>query len=869
MPASSSDSATCSFELWWPLEVVPLQVEVVEPRRLTALEWALLRIMDEFRDGPPPLSEVAEELGLDDPGFLRDTLREVVRLRALAPREGGTTDFSDLAFTELGERLYRRGQIEAEPSTHGVTFYVDALTNEDLPEPAGHQRWVEARFLEGEVGEPRDTLGLERVRSVMRRFHPDILKGDAEVRAIHTSSESVWVGAPAVHWRPVPVHLHLSADGDLSAEPEGITKKAREFLASRDLEQDGVLPVHPVTGEWGETTPPRCSKESAFSTWRRSVGELVPAADVEARARRMLGEAMTEIVLHACWGGAAGLEEDLRAAAQRGVRVLVVGAQDTSIFAWEGRTGIGLQVEIDGAVSGALVVDGTRGLLIDDVKLRCGGRPFVMELAGTLRDAPAATCREELVHAALASLPGLVAVIPTEPSIDRSPLDGVDAKVNGLLADDRVRVALARLAFAPVGTEAASIVRLAASLAPGIERVPLMRSLGAAARAHAPALSTATFEQAGVAAWDGVVAACRRSPAFPDGLIERLATWAPASVTADAYVDFAVAAWAKRTQGIEEGVNRLVAIAAAADSRWRTGVARSCRSWREARDEVLVPEEWSEEKIKRRAALVTRLMSQSDAREWADACLTKIPRPNSLAGMQMWGGRAEGLRELAGPRFEDRAAEVVSALLDGRANDAGTTLRFVGSLLPAMRLATILLGETPTTQSIARVRAAFAQGGAKGITDEDWTPFVDRSLPDWLGMFNAPEHGDEVARFASDLAFPAGRKALTKWARRLTSEIQRPARIEGVVWWLGEIAALAPALGEEVVPVALAVVREHAAALRDARKRGSSVWRETRDAWLGLGYGEGALNDVASDPTAAVTPEPSSKNLKKKDKKRR
>lgn len=869
MPASSSDRATCSFELWWPIEVVPLQVEVVEPRRLTALEWALLRVMDEFRDGPPPLSEVAEELGLDDPGFLRDTLRDVVRLRALTPREGGTTDFSDLTFTELGERLYRRGQIEAEPSTHGVTFYVDALTDEDLPEPTGRRPWVQEGFLEGEVGEPRDTLGLERVRSGMRRFRPDILKGDAEVRAIHTSGESPLVGAPAVEWRPVTIHLHLSAEGALSASPEGLTKKAREFLANRDLEEDGVLPLHPVTREWGETTPPRCSSESAFSPWRRGVGELVPAAEVEAQARMMLGEAKTEIVLHACWGGAAGLEEDLRAAAQRGVRVLVVGAQDTGIFAWEGRTGIAVQVEVDDPVSGALVVDGTRGLLIDDVQLTCGGRAFVMELAGTLRDAPAAARREELVNASLASLPGLVAVIAAEPSIDRTPLDGVDAKVNGLLADDRVRVALARLAFAPVGTEAAVIVRLAASLAPGIERVPLMRSLRAAARAHAPALSPTVFEQACVTAWEGVVAACRRSPAFPDGLVERLATWAPESITGEAYVDFAVAAWAKRAQSIEEGVARLVAIGAAADSRWRTGVARSCRSWCEARDEVLAPEEWSEEKIKRRAVLVSRLMSPSDAREWADACLTKLPRPASLAGMQMWGGRAEGLRELAGSRVEERAADIVSALLDGRENDAGTTLRFVGSLLPAKRLATILLGETPTTQSIARVRAAFINGGAKGITDEDWTPLVERSLPDWLGTFNAPEHGDDVARFAADLAFPAGKKALAKWARRLTSEIQRPARIEGVVWWLGEVAALAPALGEEVVSVGMAMLRDHLGSLRDARKRGAPAWREIRDAWLGLGYGEGALNDVASDPTPGVTAGTSSKNPNKKDKKRR
>lgn len=868
MSDSSSISATCTWNLWWPVEVVPLQVEVVEPRKLTALEWALLRVMDEFRDDPPPLAEVAEELGLDDPGFLRDTLRTVVRLRALAPREDRSAELSDLTFTELGEQLYKRGQIEAEPSTHGVTFYVDALTDEDLPEPPGHQQWAPTRFLEDQLDTVRETLGLDRVRSAMRRLHADVLKGDAEVRATRSFVEAPAIGYPSMRWRPVQVRLHVSPDGDLSVEPEGLTKKAREFLASRDLDEDGVLPSHPVSDEWGETNPPRCSTGVAFSTWRRRVGELIPSATVEARARKLLTEAKTEIVVHACWGGVTGLEEDLRAATGRGVRVLVVGAQYTSIFAWEGRTGIGLQVEVEQPVTGALVVDGTRGVLIDDVKVKLAGRTVVMELAGALRDNAAAACRAELVAGALDALPGSPAVVVPEPSLDRVAIDAVDAKVNALLVDDRVRIALSRVAFAPEEAQGTALVRLAASLAPGVERVPLMRSLGGAVRALAPSLSASVVEQAWVAAWNGVVAACLRVPSPPAGLVERLATWAPPSVEAETYVEFAVTAWAKRTEGVEERVNRLVAIASASDARWRVGVARGCRTWREARDEILAPEEWSEQAIKRRAVLVTRLMNQGDAREWADACLAKIPRPNSLAGVRLWADRAEPLRDLAGPRFEDRAAEVLGGLLDGRAGDPGAVLRSVGALLPAMRLATLILGAAPSTDAIVRTRQAFLQGGVKGVTDDDWIPHIERALPDWSGTFNAPEHGDDVGRFAAELAFPAAKKALAKWARQVATEIQRPARIEGVVWWLGEVAALAPALGEAVVPLAISVVREHCAALRDARKRGSPVWRDMRDAWLALGYGEAALNEVATEPGAPVN-EASSKQQKKKEKKRR
>lgn len=869
LPANSSDSAVVgTLTLWWPIEVVHLQVEVVEPRKLTALEWALLRVMDEFRDDPPPLSEIVEELGLDDPEFLRDTLRDIVRLRALKPRDGVSAEFSGLVFTELGERLYRKGQIEAEPSTHGVKFFIDALTDEDLPEPVGHQQWAQERFLEDMVGDPRDSLGLERLRSGMRRFYPDILKGDAEVRAVRTCNESVFVDAPAVHWRPVKVHLNLSVTGELSVEPQGLTKKARDFLLSRDLEEDGVLPTHPVTENWGETTLPRCSTNAAFSTWCRSITKVVPIAKVEARASKLLKEAKTEIVLHICWGGLAGLVDDLREATDRGVRVLLIGTQETTIFAWEGRTGIGLEVEINEPAMGALVVDRTRGLLIDDVKVKVNDQLVVIELAGILRDLTAAAYRDELVNTALASQPSLQAIMVAEPTLTGLPLEMVDAKVNGVLADDRVRLALARLAFSPVKAEATTLIQLVASLAPGVERIPLMRSLVASAREYAPALTT-QFEQAWTGAWEGIVAACRRAASVPGDLVVRLAIWAPTATVADTYVDFTVAAWMKRAQDIEEGTDRLLVIANAADARWRSGVARGCRSWCEARDGVLASEDWSEENVKRRASLATRLMSQNDAHKWAVVCLAKIPLPSSLAGMELWGSRAEGLRELVGSRFEDRVAEIVSSFLNGQTYDPTRVLRFVGTLLPTMRLATILVGEPPSTHGIASVRQAFLQGGTKEIVEEDWIPMVERALPDWSGTFNAPEHADGVARLVTDLSFPTAKNVLKNWAKRIAVEIERPAKIEGVAWWLGEVSALVPALGEEVVPFALGVVRDHVVALHDARKRGTSHWHEVRDAWRSFGYGEDALNTLASESVPLVLAETTTKNPKKKGKKRR
>src|SRR5690606_4016807 len=108
-------------------------------------EWVVLRVVEAFGDEVPDLEEVAEELGIADPAFLLDTLRDVVRLRALEPRaeEGSRERLPDLRFTAMGRELFRKGQIEAEPAEHGLELYFDALTDEARRAPPGLQDWTE------------------------------------------------------------------------------------------------------------------------------------------------------------------------------------------------------------------------------------------------------------------------------------------------------------------------------------------------------------------------------------------------------------------------------------------------------------------------------------------------------------------------------------------------------------------------------------------------------------------------------------------------------------------------------------------------------------------------------------------------------
>lgn len=865
MSASSSPEALFEFTLWWPVERVPLQVEIVEPRKLTALEWALLRVMDAFRDDPPPLAEVALELGLDDPSFLRDTLREVLRLRALAPRDGQSAELSDLTFTALGERLYRKGQIEAEPSTHGVTFTIDALTDEDLPEPVGLEDFPASRFLDDQVGEPRDTLGLDRVRAAMRRFHTDVLKGDAEVRAVRGVGDGANVDDPSHAWRPVLVRVHLSPEGTLSLDPLGLTRKAKEFLASRDLDEDGVLPLHPVSEDWGETASARTTTRASFAHFRRRSVEVVPAIRVAERACRLVREARAEVVLHACWGGAEELVEELTAAARRGLRVLVVGAGQTGMFAWEEPKGFALQVQEDDSLVGALVVDGVRGLVLDDVTLTLDGGLVVVEVAATLRDAAAAEHRAELVQAALARLPVTPGQLLAATAVNLTSPGDADARCAALLGDDALRLALARLALQPTEAESAALARCAVALAPGLERLPLLLRLVTLARALAPGLAPTALEQAWSAAWEAVTVACRRPAGVHDGLFEKLARWAPPTTLAEAYVDLAVDVWVRRARELAEISRRLLAVSAAADARWRLGAARGCASWRAAREEVLQPAEWSAEALKQRAELAPRLLSAKESRAWAASCLRQIPRPVTLSGLELWRNRATPMRELAGPDFEGIVVDVLRALVDGRASDAANVRRAVGDLLPPMRLATLLLGDPPTAEALGPVWQVFGQPGA----EEAWSALVERALPSWSGDFNSLEHADEVARLAALLDFPVAQKVLARWARRLADEVARPKGVEGLPWWLGELTALGPALGKELIPLALADVRPHAAAIRDARKRDLPIWAELQDAWRALAPGDSALDALAAEPVSTPHARPPDQKTKAKKGKHR
>lgn len=807
MSHDSSSIDLSTLAVLWPTEEVALQVEVVEPRKLTALEWVLLRVMDVFREAPPPLAEMARELGLEDIRFLRETIPDLVRLRALAPREGDSyTYFRELDFTPEGEQLYRRGKIEGEPAHHRVRCFVDGLTDEDLPEPKETRRELDKPCLKG-PDQVRSTLGLDRVRTVLKQFHPDIMRGDTEVRSV----EPAW-GSRLV-WREVRVHFKASREGTLRAVVEDGTAGMQAWLDALDLEAEGLSLASTIGGEW-QAAAERGTSNWAFSRWLRQIERVVPADRVAAMAASMVAEARVDVVLHAVWWSAPGLEEALKRAIARGVRVLVVGAPDAGLFAWEAGAGFGWQVATEKPLSGAFIAD-DRGLILDTVMTQWRGGQVRTEVAGRLLPGAVAGYRTELVEAAWRA--GAPLTETSAPITLSTPLHDVDERVTGLMAGPELRLALARLAFG--GLLATAVVGLAKSLAPGWERVALLRSLSTAARQRAPASDPAVFEGAWQDAWYELLHACAETVDEHPDLLQRLAAWAPPAIAVEEYVDFAVAWWIQRAPTITEASRRLTVTTKAANNRWAVNRARACPSWRQARDGLLSMVNHPGQ-LPVQAGLAPDLLGAGEAREWASACLESVPRPQDISDLPAWASEVEPLRALLGRDMEARIADVVRALLTP-STEAEAVFNAVGALLAPVPLAHILVESHPQIERLVEVNAILAQRKKSDATGADWLRWVSMVL-----AATPPRSEADTQRVAGQLSFPAGKRALESWVRGQRAALPAPGGLNDVLPWLHALEVWAPILARELSEVGMRGLRPLRAALVEAQKLHPPLWEE-------------------------------------------
>lgn len=827
--------------IWWPVERIPVLLEIVHPRRLTALEWAVLRVVETFREDLPTLDEVAEELGIGDAAFLRDTLREVVRLRALAPRttDAPWSDLPDLTFTTSGLELFRRGQIEAEPAHHGEDLYFDALTDEPRPAPSDAQDWTEAPFPRTIAApQPRETVGLDRVRDVVRRFRPDLLEGDGEIRSIGPRLDA-W---PRVVWAPAELELRLSEDGRIEASSAALTGKALEYLASTDGFAEEVAPNRVCTVGWERADIPRRSSRMSHEAWRGVVSRTLPTDAVAKEVQRLVGTARRELFLHAGWYGVPSIRSALADVVRTGVRVFVVGADETEVpLLHESKTGLLVTCSSEQVLPACVVADGRVGLLLDDVVVTFGQARAAVELAGAMTQKACSEVRAQLMSAANAalSLPPGVARPVSAPRLTTNAEPSADA--DRLLNDAHLRVPLARLALLGEAREFGAVVRAASLLATGPERVALLVRVGAMGRALSPDLGEEQATAPALEAWRALLVQLADFGDAPH--LPGVAALAPAGATAEEFILAALDRVASRAPSIAEGAEVLVRLRDAVDARWGRGSCRKLGAFATHRDRMLVGEPPLHRDRAERAAAARRLLDPNETRAWAAHELDTLAEPHDGVAIAEWIDQTKVLGELAPDVVRQRLEQHYGRLVASPSADVPAVIRSAAGGLDA---STLFKGLLPSSPSVAQVLAARAMvTRARVAVDKPMVVrAIERALPDPSTVASTSMVSEEVATLGRvGMEDPAVLSVGRAWASRLVAALPDPEGPAALSWWLAELAPLRPLLDDPAARAAQQV-RRFQSALRTAREQGDALWDQARHAWMELGLTEAQLAEL-------------------------
>lgn len=813
-------------KIWWPVERVPVRLEVVHPRKLLVLEWALLRVVAGLEDGLPTLEEVAEELGIGEAEFLRDTLREVVRLRALAPRDPGASwrDLPDLGFTTSGRALFRRGLIESEPAHLGEIFYFDALTDESCRAPREDAPATERPFpLTAPQPKARASVGLDRARDIIRALHGDLLRGDGELRSVEVRAEQ----GSSIVWKPVTIDVHLDEGGRLDLRGRDLSIAARALLAAVDPVAEGIVPSRAVTSTWAGREARNASAVVSLDDWRALVTHTIPVGDIETELLRLIGTARREILLHAGWTSSARVEERLLEAARSGVKVAVIGAdQDRVLVLHEGsRPGVMARFATQDAQPRALIVDGHTGIMVASVTLEHGRRRPVIELAGELRDAPAAQTRS-LLLATVDAERQQGASTHDAPSVRLGRVPDLEQAANAVMEDRHLRLDIARMAILDEARMFMGCVARCMQLAQWPERVRVLARVGMLAHGLVEGISEELCRQPARAAWRALLAEHRRLRA-PRWALDMLASIAPEETEARELIDVTLLEFSDSiVADAEEACGRLVDLHRAVSARWNRSACETSATFSAARDALLMHE------------AVPLPLRVDVARQTLDA-----------AGQTRWATAV--LRT---------TQQRVGACDD----DTKALLRAMKPLLDTATAARALLSGSAPLDEVVRVHGMLSDAGYRDDPGH-WQSRLERILTPRLQdpgqTATTVKSLLELARRAPQLS-SVGRT----WAARVTSLLPRGADARAFAAWLRHVGVLRPLL-DDLPARAAREVQGMLRALRTARAAEPPAWQEVERAWSGAGLERETLYQLVAE--AAARPSGDGGKARSKRRKRR
>ncbi|RKH14115.1 hypothetical protein D7V97_03895 [Corallococcus sp. CA053C] len=885
--SSPESSPWWELPLDWPVEHVPCQLQVVEPRRLTTLEWAVLRVLEAFADAPPSMEEMTEELGLGEPRFLMDVLQTLLSLEALQTRADASTPprLVDVQFTERGRELFHKGQVDAEPKTLGHPLCFDALTDEALPATTEGRSEPRCPAIDpSRLSVPRSEVGLERLRALVKSLGPPVGGSDALIRSVRvlTPGEASKLRS-GVQWVTHPLAWIAHPDGRFTLHTPSLTAAQREWLLATPV-RPWSTPARAVTRQWAPH-PPFHRGGQPLAMWSSLAERLIPVSLALQEAKRLLDTARREVLLHAAWAAAPGLADCLAAAANRGVAVYVLGTATASIRAWstakQRPPGFIIEASAASLAPGALVVDGGVALLLDEVRAEVedlGRESF--EVVGMFRT-NAMTLGAQLRQAVLESLPALPRGLVPAFDLRERPLPGIGSPTP--LDEPSLRMGLARLALHPTASGWSEIVSWLSSEYQGTARVDALQQVASVTSQLIPDASPAPWREAGALAWQGLQKAVLGldSQDVPDDVLRALIRLAPGETTPETVVEALVGAWLplERRLSPTDALSLLGRLRTLIDERWK-GAAPRCPGFSAALERGL---EVSTARMEGqdRAGLVRLVASVAPADRavrWAWAMVALGPEPHHLQDFDGWRGLHEPLEPLLGPALSSHHAARWKSLV---AAEPGRTeavlaeqLRRVQGLLPATDAVACLLAIPVTADLLQRaqwfilVRSACRTVWPRGAPDDGaWNQHL-RAL--WIvpRQDDAIEvHGSLIAELTHRFqSWPGADAVVREWAHALVITLPPPVRAEGMTWWLESLQAVAAALGPELLRTASVAPRRHAGALRDARQQASVLWEQVNDAWKGLGL-EPASLEALIEPSVVATPaDPPRRNDRKRRK---
>lgn len=422
----------------WPYEKVTVALEVVVTRDLTTLEWVLERILDEFGEQSPSLTEAAEELGLGEPVFLQSTLQSLLALHAVAPRttSAGTgeapdperLDLSDVGLTDSGRELYRLGKIDGAPSHPRTSLFFDVLTDRHVPSPpkAGTLAADDAieLYTSDTWPEPR-SLSLDQVRACSLERGERHQKAPSRISRFERDESSFEEVFEEIIEE---VTLSIQAKDGRGVLKLGGPSLRPEQLAWLETCAERLLPDDADRGH------PFCAVEDqvidAAALCRRAV-RLVGTRALPERLSKLVQGARWELVLHAALldGDSASsqpLLDPVRERARAGLRCIVRGGTHTALDVWTERgdepPGFLLFVAAGGPLPVAAVADGTTGLLAQRASLTLpSGQPAVVGMVAEVEAGPAAELVARL-HEGLADTLARQAALAGSPELDVAAL---------------------------------------------------------------------------------------------------------------------------------------------------------------------------------------------------------------------------------------------------------------------------------------------------------------------------------------------------------------------------------------------------------------------------------------------------------------